>query len=212
MTISSNLWGFLGEIKDPRRGAGRRFSLQSILALIIAGLLCGNQSLYAISCWARRLSKEQLQLIGINRQQSPSQATIHNLLVKLDPTEVEKALGRWVQSLSGNENLHISIDGKAIKSSATEEYPALHLLSAFCASIPGVLHQLPVETKKNEISAAKELLEEIPVKQNIITGDAIFCQKELCDKIVRHDGDFIFIVKNNQKILFSGIKKIFSPE
>lgn len=206
-----SLWECLCEIKDPRRAAGRRFSLPSILSLIIAGMLCGKLSVRAIAQWGRRLSVEQLELIGITRGVSPGQTTIHTLLTRLDPNDVEDALGKWVRSFSNNSSLHIAIDGKSIKASATVEYPALHLLSAFCSNISGVLYQNPVSEKSNEISGAYELLENIPVKDNVISGDAIFCQKGLCSRIVEKEGDFIFVVKGNQKVLFSGIQKIFSP-
>lgn len=206
-----SLWECLCEIEDPRRAAGRRYSLPGILSLIVAGMLCGKLSLRAIARWGRRLSGEQLELIGITRGTSPGQTTMHTLLVRLDPGKVEDAFGKWIRSIMGDSPIHIAIDGKSIKASATTEYPALHLLSAFCANVSGVLYQTPVMAKHNEISGAYELLEDIPIKDNVISGDAIFCQKGLCSRIVEKEGDFIFVVKGNQKVLFSGIQKIFSP-
>lgn len=206
-----SLWECLCDIKDPRRAAGRRFSLASILSLLIAGILCGKLSIRAIARWGKRLSREQLELIGITRGVSPGQTTIHTLLVKLDPVDVEIALGKWIRSFSGDSALHIAIDGKSIKASASADYPALHLLSAFCSSVPGVFHQTTVGEKSNEISGACDLLENIPVRDNVLSGDAIFCQKKLCSRIVDKGGNFIFVVKGNQKVLFSGIRKIFSP-
>lgn len=212
MSPSPILWEYLGQIDDPRSASGRRYSLQSILALIVAGMMCGKQSLRAIARWGRRLSPEQLRIVGIERPSSPSQATMHNLLVRLDPTSLETALGKWVRGVVGQDQLHIAIDGKTIKSSATEEYPALHLLSAYCTSLQGVLYQLPVSDKCNEITAAKDILHHIPVQGNVISGDAIFCQRELCNDIVTNNGEYLFIVKGNQRVLFDSIQKIFSPE
>jgi len=211
MSTPQSLWDFLGQIVDPRSASGRRYTLQSILALLIAGMICGKHSLRAIARWGRRLSPEQLQLIGINRLSSPSQATIHNLLVRLKASDLEAALGKWVQAFADEGPLQIAIDGKTIKSSATEEYPALHLLSAYCTSLEGVFHQLAVADKQNEITAAKELLFHLPIQGNIFSGDAMFCQRELCERIVTNFGDYLFTVKGNQKVLFEGLQKIFSP-
>lgn len=205
-----SLWDCLCEIKDPRRAAGRRYSLPGILSLLIAGVLCGKLSIRAIARWGRRLSREQLELIGITRGVSPGQTTIHSLLVKLAPADVETALGKWVRSFSDNSALHIAIDGKSVKASAAADYPAMHLLSAFCSSLSAVFYQSLVGEKRNEISGAYNLLENIPVKDNVLSGDAIFCQKKLCSRIVDKGGDFIFVVKGNQKVLFSEIQKIFS--
>jgi hypothetical protein len=212
MSTSLRLWDYLGQISDPRSASGRRYSLQSILSLLIAGMVCGKQSLRAIARWGRRLSPEHLKIIGIERASSPSQATMHNLLVRLEPAHLEAALGKWLRALSSQDSLHIAIDGKTIKSSATEEYPALHLLSAYCTSLQGVLYQLPVSDKQNEITAAKELLFHIPLEGNVLSGDAIFCQRELCTSIVENKGDYLFTVKGNQRVLFETIQKIFSPE
>lgn len=212
MSTPHTLWDYLGQIADPRQASGRRYSLQSILALILAGMLSGKQSLRAIARWGRRLSREQLQILGIERASSPSQATMHNLLVRLAPASLEAALGKWLQELAGQGQLHIAIDGKTIKSSATEDYAALHLLSAYCTSVEGVFYQMPVSQKSNEIAAAKEILFHIPLADNVISGDAIFCQKEICNSIVANKGDYLFTVKGNQGELFAGIQKIFSPE
>lgn len=212
MSTSQPLWDYLGQIADPRSASGRRYSLQSILGLIIAGMMCGKQSLRAIARWGRRLSPEQLQLIGIERPSSPSQATMHNLLVRLEASSLETALGKWVQAFAAQGQLHIAIDGKTIKSSATEEYPALHLLSAYCNSLQGVLYQLSVSDKSNEISAGKSILCHLQVQGNVISGDAIFCQREICKDITTSNGDYLFIVKGNQRVLFESIQKIFSPE
>jgi hypothetical protein len=78
-TELATLWDCLGQVPDPRNPSGRRFSLQSILTLIIAGLLCGKLSLRAIARWGRRLKQEDLKLIGINRDKSPSQSSMHYL-------------------------------------------------------------------------------------------------------------------------------------
>lgn len=213
MSTSQPLWDYLGQIADPRSASGRRYSLQSILALIVAGMMCGKQSLRAIARWGRRLSPAQLRIIGIERPSSPSQATMHNLLVRLEASDLEVALGKWVRAFAiQGHQLHIAMDGKTIRSSATEEYPALHLLSAYCNSLHGVLYQLAVSDKNNEIIASKDILNHIPIQGNVISGDAIFCQREICNNIAANNGDYLFIVKGNQRILFEGIQKIFSPE
>jgi hypothetical protein len=209
-TELTTLWDCLGQIPDPRNASGRRFSLQSILALIIAGLLCGKLSLRAIARWGRRLAQEDLKLIGISRDKSPSQSSMHYLLTRIDVTAMEKSLGAWIQSLSQEKNLHIAIDGKTLKGSASEEYKALHLLAAYCTNISGVLSQIGLDSKEGEITGAKKILSEIPVCENIISGDAIFCQTEICRSIVQEKGEYIFMVKGNQPSLQEDITTAFS--
>ena len=209
-TIKFSLWDFLGTIPDPRASSGRRFSLQSVLGIIIAGTLAGRNSIRSIARWAKSLKEEDLTLLGIHRKQAPTQTTMHEVLVRLDETLVEEAFSAWSKTFIDEDKLlQIAIDGKTLAGSRTHEYPALHLLAAYCSEISSVIKQTAVQANKNEITTAKEMLFAMPLKGKCITGDAIFCQKEICTIILKNEGDYIFIVKNNQKQLLADIKEVF---
>jgi hypothetical protein len=209
-TVRLSLWDFLGTIPDPRSSSGRRFSLQSILGIVIAGIIAGRNSIRSIARWASSLTEEELKLLCINRKKAPTQTTMHEVLTRLDPELIENAFSSWFETfLDKKQLLQIAIDGKTLKGSRTNEYPALHLLAAYCVDIYSVIRQIPVATKKNEITAAKEILFDMPLKGKFITGDAIFCQKEICNLILKNKGNYIFIVKNNQKQLINDIKSVF---
>jgi len=62
----------------------------------------------------------------------------------------------------------------------------------------GVLSQQAVSPTTNEANTAVDLLKTIVLKGRLVTGDAMFCQRELCQKIVDSGGDYLFIVKDNQ--------------
>jgi predicted transposase YbfD/YdcC len=208
--IKFSLWDFLGAIPDPRATSGRRFSLQSVLGILIAGSLAGRNSVRSIARWANSLNEEELKLFGINRKKAPTQTTMHEVLVRLDEKSVEEAFSAWSKTfISKSEILQIAIDGKTLKGSKASEYPALHLLSAYCSEISSVIMQHSVDSKKNEITAAKTMLFDMPLRGKFISGDAIFCQKELCNIVLKNNGDYIFIVKNNQKQLLNDIKDVF---
>ena len=98
-TIQFSLWDFLGAIPDPRSSSGRRFSLQSVLGIIIAGTLAGRNSIRSIARWAKSLSEEELKAIGINRKNAPTQTTMHEVLVRLDEKLIENAFSGWAQTL-----------------------------------------------------------------------------------------------------------------
>jgi len=209
-TVRFSLWDFLGAIPDPRATSGRRFTLPSVLATIIAGTLAGRNSIRSIARWAKSLKDEELKLLGINRKKAPTQTTMHEVLVRLDAKVVEEAFSAWAKTFIDADSLQqIAIDGKTLAGSGTIEYPALHLLAAYCCNISSVIMQTAVDSKQNEITAAKEMLFDMPLKGKFVSGDAIFCQKELCNIILKNEGDYIFIVKNNQKQLLSDIKEVF---
>ncbi|MCA9068718.1 MAG: ISAs1 family transposase [Planctomycetaceae bacterium] len=76
---------------------------------------------------------------------------------------------------------------------------------------------MPVDEKTNEHKAAWKLLEHLVLKGRVIVGDAMFCQREVCQQIVDSGGDYLVIVKDNQPTLRQNIEtafvetKAFSP-
>ena len=209
---SLSLFEYFEKIPDPRRPAGTRYSLASILALVVAAVLCGRTSLRSVARWGKTLMPSQLLELGIQRKRAPGQTAMHELLCRVPASEVEKALGSWVNALAcAQPSRQIVLDGKTLRASAGSEYPALHLLAAYCPQVGGVLAQQPADGKDNEITTAKAMLKTLPVDGAVVTGDAMFCQRALCEKISQKGGDFLFIAKGNQPGLLGDIEAAFSP-
>jgi predicted transposase YbfD/YdcC len=74
----------------------------------------------------------------------------------------------------------------------------LHVLSAFATELGAVIGDLVVPPEANEITAALALLKELPLEGAIITGDAIFTQRQICRRIRDGEGHYLFVVKGNQ--------------
>ena len=49
------------------------------------------------------------------------------------------------------------------------------------------------------------------IKGRLVTGDAMFCHRELCEQIVDSGGDYLFVVKDNQPELKAAIEADFQP-
>jgi hypothetical protein len=61
----------------------------------------------------------------------------------------------------------------------------VHLLCAYCDAVPGVLGQVTVETtRENGITVAAELLKGVAVKGRVISGDAMFARKSVCQAVL----------------------------
>jgi hypothetical protein len=90
------------------------------------------------------------------------------------------------------------------------QIPGVHLLAAYRETAGCVVHQTRVDDRTNEAKAALELLAHLVLEKAVITGDAIFCQKELCAKIVARKGDYLFVVKENQPALKEALVAAFS--
>lgn len=65
--------------------------------------------------------------------------------------------------------------------------------------------------QKSELAVAYRLVEQIDWKGKILTGDALYCQRCLCELLFRAGGDYLFIVKANQPQLFEDLRLLFAP-
>jgi hypothetical protein len=201
------LWDALCGIEDRRGRKGRQYKLQSLLGISIAAMLAGANDLIAIFRWGRRLKPEALALFGIDDGVAPCHATFHYFFKSLDADALAAALGKF--ALGDDRARHIAIDGKTLKGSRRLDAKALHVLSAFATDLSAVIGDLVVEPDQNEITAAMVLLKGLPLDGAIVTGDAIFCQREICRHIRDANGHYVFVVKDNQPALKAAIAESF---
>jgi predicted transposase YbfD/YdcC len=87
----------------------------------------------------------------------------------------------------------------------------VQLLSLLNQRTGCVLSQQAVSPDTNEAKAGLELLKTLILRDNLITGDAMFCQRENCQEITDSGGDYLFVVKDNQPELKAAIIAEFQP-
>jgi hypothetical protein len=209
---SRSLLERLAEIPDPRSPHGRRHPLTAILALAVVGILAGMKSLEAIAQFGRDQGKPLAEALGFRRHRTPCKATLSNIFRRLDVTRFERVLTDWVTDHNLASADQIAIDGKVLRGSADGDTPGVLLLSAYAPKTSAVLAQIEVKRTTNEHKAALELLGILPLKEKVITGDAIFTQRDLSQKIVDEGGDYIFVAKENQTTLQREIEQAFGPD
>lgn len=202
------LWEALEEIPDRRGAKGRQYPLRSVLVLALAAMLSGANDLRAIFRWGRRLPPETLYLLGLDR--APCHATYHYFFKAFNVAAAETVLGEWARG--GSAPGHVAIDGKRLRGSAAAGHDGsggVHLLAAFASRLGAVIGQLRVAPEANEITAALALLKSLPLEGAIVTGDAEFCQRSICQFIHDSGGDYLFTVKANQPGLMADLAVAF---
>lgn len=73
----------------------------------------------------------------------------------------------------------------------------------------GVLRQMQMPPTTNEHKAALELLKSLLLKGKVVTADAMFCQKDLCQQVIDGGGDYYIKVEANQPSVKSAIEAEF---
>lgn len=105
--------------------------------MALAAMLAGQRNQLGIVQWGRRLNRETLTAIGIQRERVPAPSVWCELFQQLDVTALEQALGDWAQ---GEAPLgHVAIDGKPLRGAATAQAPGTHLRAAFNARLQCVI-------------------------------------------------------------------------
>lgn len=211
----------LQQVPDPRSRRGRSYPLVPILTLLVLGLLLGRRSLAGIARLVPDYGGDLALLLGFPRRRTPCLAALSWLLQRLDVPAFERLLGDWVHHTlatlseaagaegAAAEPLPLHLDGKTLRGSRRPEadLPGVHLLAAFAPHVRGVLAQVRVDSKTNEHKAALELLKVLPTRPGgyLISGDAIFCQKDVCQAIVARGDHYLLVVKDNQPGLATDI-------
>jgi predicted transposase YbfD/YdcC len=108
----------------------------------------------------------------------------------------------------------INVDGKESRGSkrgesAEEKAAALRTLNVYSTSYRMCLAQETIGEKTNEIPAAQEILKLFNFKGDIVTADAMNCQKETAAVIIGSGGDYVLAIKGNQKLFHGEVVEFF---
>jgi hypothetical protein len=209
-----SLLAFLADVPDPRDRSGRRHPLVAMLAHACCAILCGCRGYAAIVQWGRDQPIELMHKLGYRRR-PPAYGTFQGLFTRLDAVAFEAAVARWVAALlpaAGADGLRaVAIDGKTSRGSGTAGSPAVLLLSALDHQTGCVLAQARVPAETNEHKVALSLLKAMVLQGRVITGDAAFCQRDLCRQVVDDGGHYLIKVDANQPTLLADIASAFGP-
>ena len=216
MTETGNelsLVGCMKEIPDPRAPYNQMHKFLDIIIIAVTAILCGMDTWNEIEDWAYS-KKEWLETFLELPGGIPSHDTINRGFQMIDPDQFHDAFFRWTSAVAGKIEGIIAIDGKTIRRSKDESKgnrPS-HVVSAWACDTSLVLGQLRVDEKTNEIKAIPQLLEILCLKGCVVTIDAMGTQKEIAEKIIDKEADYILQVKGNQETLLEDISLYFKDE
>src|SRR4051794_19294436 len=218
-SLGVSLLSFLAEVPDPRSRQGRRHPLTAILALVCCALMSGAKSYAAIGQWGQDQDIALMHRLGFTRT-PPKAGGIRKVLIALDKARFEGALTRWAESRRGEPIAAapleaVALDGKSVRGRFDGMGKAVHLLSLVSQESGLTLAQTAVpngaQEKTNEHKTAIPLLKRVDLRRRVVTGDAMFCRRDLSRQVVDAGGHFLWFVKDNQPTLLRDIETAFAP-
>lgn len=171
-----------------------------------------------------RQGPDLLTALGFPTPRTPCQSTLQRLVRQLNSHALAATLtaccapsARPAETAAGSQG--IAIDGKAQRGRL--RFPGggcpVHALSAFCHDQGIVLAHAPIvaaaeaDRGEAELTVAPALLDRLDWSGRVLTGDALFCQRALCQQVRDAGGDYLLLVKQNQGRLYGDIELLFDP-
>jgi hypothetical protein len=197
-----NLREELKTLKDKRRGQAQQHKIDVVLMITIMATMSGYQGYRAIGDFAKRYQEDIVQYLELKKDRVPSFPTIRRVLMEINHKKFGDIFTEWMKNYMKNSNSQwIAVDGKAIKGTKQkeEDKKLAHLVSFFASDSKEILIARKTASKSNEIPLVQEMMEEFPLKNMIITLDALHCQTKTLKAIKNSANEYVIQVKENQK-------------
>jgi hypothetical protein len=172
----------LATIPDPRRGQGQMYKLPYLLLFSILAVVAGANSYRGICTFIQVHRGKLNRAFALGWRRAPAYTSIRYILQGLKAEDVEKVFRAHAALLDdgGRRRRCLALDGKALRGSfdAFNDQRGKQVLSVFATAPALVLAQVEIDEKSNEIPTVQKLLETLDVAGQIVTLDAMHCQKK----------------------------------
>lgn len=192
---------YFTDIETTENYSGYMYSVADAITIAILGSICGLKNVSQIHQWAsgEKISKFLKEEYAINAV--PCYFWLLTLLKMIKPESLNQCFVKFTEALLPQKKKVISVDGKTIRSTEkmdSYEKP-LHIISAQISELKMTLAQKTCDGKSNEIPTVKELISSLNIKGCLVVADALNCQKETAETIVKNKVDYLLCVKDNHR-------------
>lgn len=206
-------------IEDKRQQWKVKHNLIDILVIVMLSVLTGHNDFEEMVIFAEARIEILRNYIKLENG-IPHKDTLKRVVAIIDPNQLNLLFYQWLSNIINKKNHTfldqinkiVAFDGKTICGSDNIYNRALHILTAFDTENELVLGQLPVDEKTNEITVMPELIKILDLEDTIITADALNCQYEIANAIVKKKGNYVLAVKGNKKDLYDDVVDYFDEK
>lgn len=215
------LFAFVKAVPDPRKAQGKVYPWEFLLLGVCGALLSGQQTGSAIADWVAAHAQEIAAFLGIHLRRTPSHSTLRRALRYMDVEALERIIAEHNRTLEmedlasatvtgadGRPLCGWAIDGKEVRGAGAHG-SKVHLLSIVQHRGGITVAQQQIEEKTNEIPMVPELLAGRDLRGKVITLDALNTQRATAQRILDQGGDYLMIVKENQRAMYADIETFF---
>ena len=224
------------QVADPRQHRGRRWKLESVLRALVVGLASGCKSLQEVEGLTARMSRTMRRRLRIARRLPDT--TARDLLCRLSPTEVRKALHRLVRRAQRRKALApvglpfgmVAMDGKNTAIEACDdryaqrqpqaegggETSVVRTVSCSLVSAAGrpCIDVVPIPASTNEMGHFEAAFEQLTSAYQglklfrLVSYDAGACSLDNARRVVAKGYDYLFGLKRTQPTLLAEAERL----
>jgi predicted transposase YbfD/YdcC len=205
---SISLIEHLKKVPDPRVERGRRHKLMDLLVIALCATLGGADDWVEIVQFGQAKKDWFATFLELHNGIA-SHDTFGRVFQILDSKMLEQVCMQWLQSIAGQIEGVVAIDGKSLRGSRNGKQSPLHIVSAWACQNSMLLGQVQTDKKSNEITAIPALLKLLSLKGCIVTIDAMGCQKAITQAIIDSEADYVLNLKSNHPYLHRQVASWF---
>ena len=206
---------------DTRYQPNVRHKIEDIILITLFALLAKCNEWTEIESFAKKKEKWLRKYLELPNG-VPSHDTIQRVISILNPSTLYRdAINYLIEKIdyitSTEEKDILSMDGKTSNGSArctgiNKETETVNTMSVYSNNYGISLIQDYISNKTNEIPMGPRLLEQLQLKDCIVTADALNTQVETIKAILKGKADYVLPVKENQLLTYKEIKEYFEDK
>ena len=208
------------DVPDPRTRPNRIYPWELLWGLISAAMASACRTPAAIARYITEHRDQLLAALPPSVSRLPCESTIRRTLSSVDASKLDAALTRPpthrapapFQEAVPDPSTPLggqAVDGKNLRGVGRDGHPC-QLVSLVEHSSATVLAQEQVAHKRDERSAVALLLAGRNLRGTVITLDALHTLKPTARLILAQGGDYLMVVKKNQRTLYEFLDLLFS--
>ncbi|MBC7620266.1 MAG: ISAs1 family transposase [Candidatus Saccharibacteria bacterium] len=182
---SPSLMDYLDAIPDPRVERTQRHELLDILAIALCAVIAGADHWTEVVEFGQA-KKSCLSSFLKLPNGIPSHNTFARVFRLIDTEALTMCCHAWLQSVAGQVQGVVAIDGKSVRGARDGKKHPLHIVSAWASESSMLLGQVRTAEKYNEITAIPKLPKLLSIQGCIVTIDAMGCHGMPKDDRPRH--------------------------
>lgn len=195
------LCSYFNEEDDPRKSNAPRHKFCDLMTISLLCALCGGETAVDMEHFGQMKEEFLCEFLDLPYG-IPCHDAYSRLFRLMKPTSLQAFFDKFRRDFAAAQAEHpaIAIDGKEMRRSFDKAAAQsnLNVVTAFAHGARLSLGMTQTAKGGGEILALRELIEMLDVRGITITADALHCQRETCDLIVREGGDYCMQLKGNQ--------------